>query len=216
MFLLVAATEGEMRPVRRQIAKQFDNDLLVTGVGQVETTLALSRYLSEPQRAVTGVISFGVAGAYQDSGLGILDLCLARKEVWGDFGICTGDDIKDFDGLDFLSIKEFELDSAFLIRGMNILQNKGFSPKTGGFVTVSCVSGTAARGNRLRDRYNAFCENMEGAAVVRVCNSFGIPCFELRTISNMVEDRDRSKWQIPEAINCCADAVVALLAGLND
>ncbi|OGR00463.1 MAG: futalosine hydrolase [Deltaproteobacteria bacterium RIFOXYD12_FULL_50_9] len=214
MFLLVAATEEEMRPVRGLRAVYPDVDLLVSGVGPLETTLSLCRYLSQNRTPVSGVISFGVAGGYPAKGVGLLNLCLARKEVVGDLGVWTGSEIIDFAWLDSRALKEFELDSEFLRRGLDILIKQGMSPVVGTFVSVSCVSGTALRGNWLRDRYDAICENMEGAAIARVCKSFALPCLELRAISNMVEDRDLGKWQLSGAITQCAQAVEILLTGL--
>jgi futalosine hydrolase len=42
---------------------------------------------------------------------------------------------------------------------------------------------------------------MEGAAVAMVCNTFKVPCVELRCISNMVEDRDTANWMLEDAID---------------
>ena len=63
MFLLVAATEQEMAPVRG-LAPKAGFDFLVSGVGPVEAAFQLTRYLSTVSIPVSGVINFGVAGAY--------------------------------------------------------------------------------------------------------------------------------------------------------
>ena len=58
---------------------------------------------------------------------------------------------------------------------------------------------------------------MEGAAVAMVCQSLDIPCAELRCISNMVDDRDTSKWQLVEAIEKICGVVDTLIRFyLND
>jgi futalosine hydrolase len=41
---------------------------------------------------------------------------------------------------------------------------------------------------------------MEGAAVFYVCLNENIPVLQIRSISNYVEDRDTTKWDIPLAI----------------
>jgi futalosine hydrolase len=41
---------------------------------------------------------------------------------------------------------------------------------------------------------------MEGAAVAYVCERFDVPWVQIRAISNMVEPRNRSAWDIPLAI----------------
>ena len=91
------------------------------------------------------------------------------------------------------------LDRDLLTRVGRILHSKQLSFYTGAFVTVNCASGTAKRGNMLGARYRALCENMEGAAVARVCREFNLPCLELRCVSNLVEDRDTSRWQLKKA-----------------
>jgi futalosine hydrolase len=41
---------------------------------------------------------------------------------------------------------------------------------------------------------------MEGAAVAHVALLYDIPLLEVRGISNMVEDRDLSRWDIPRSV----------------
>lgn len=41
---------------------------------------------------------------------------------------------------------------------------------------------------------------MEGAAVAYCAMQFGIPWVEIRSISNRIERRDKSKWNIPLSI----------------
>ena len=54
---------------------------------------------------------------------------------------------------------------------------------------------------------------MEGAAVAQLCARFGVPFFEVRGISNLVEDRDLSRWDLPAAAAAAQQAVRAVLAG---
>lgn len=42
-------------------------------------------------------------------------------------------------------------------------------------------------------------ENMEGAVVFAICESAGVRCGEIRTVSNRVDDA-REKWDIPAAL----------------
>jgi len=41
---------------------------------------------------------------------------------------------------------------------------------------------------------------MEGAAFFYACLLSGVPFHEVRSISNFVEERDKSKWDIPLAL----------------
>lgn len=210
MLLIVAATEREMIQVRHALGQRSDVTCLQTGMGLVETTLHLTRFLSGGNDRVSLVMNIGIAGAFLDSGPQLLDLCLAEREIVGDFGICRRDEIIRFDRSDLQPPIEFDLGNAFFKRAGLELAGRGMPHCQGTFVTVNCTSGTAGRGRYLKEKYQAICENMEGAAVARVCKEFGLPCLEIRCISNMVEDRDVSKWRMAEAIEKMAAAAVLL------
>jgi futalosine hydrolase len=76
----------------------------------------------------------------------------------------------------------------------------GLPIKRGKFITVSTCSGTSSRGAELYNRFGGICENMEGAAVAHVALLYDTPLLEVRGISNMVEDRDLSRWDVPRSI----------------
>lgn len=215
MYLLVCATELEMRPFREPAGGIRGTDCLITGVGLVETTLTLSRHLCPNPSGISGVINFGAAGAYMDSGAELLDICIADQEVLGDLGICFGDRLDPFDEKVLPIQTRFDLNTQLVSRAAKILSQNDIPFIQGTFISVNSASGTTKRGEYLRNRHHALCENMEGAAVARVCSEYSIPCLEIRCISNMVEDRDTSKWQLAEACRICAETVVKVVSGLN-
>ncbi len=209
MLLIAAATELEMSPVRRILTANKGWLSLVTGVGCLETAAVLSDFLRGPHgAATTAVFNFGVAGAFLETGVGLLDICLAESETVADLGVCLVDEVHPLAG----SAEPFvlPLDLALLRQTKSALTKAGMPYHTGKFATVNSVSGTAARGNFLRDRCGVICENMEGAAVARICRDFSLPCLELRCVSNMVEDREPGHWQLPEAIAKGAEALASL------
>jgi futalosine hydrolase len=219
MFLAVAATEMEMTPLYRMAAGTESGFLtLVTGVGPVAAALQLTRFLCRKGQQVRGIVNFGVAGAYvQIQGLQIanlLDVCLAEREVAGDFGVSYGDDM-DYLPKDLTGRITFDVDRSLLLQAGLIMQRNGLSPHLGTFVTVNAVSGTRARGENLRQRWQGLCENMEGASIARVAGEFALPFLEVRSISNMVEDRNPQNWRLEEACAIAADAASCLLRELE-
>ncbi len=212
MYLLAAATEFELEPARKILGNRKDVSFLVTGVGPVETAFTLTLFLSRNNNT-TSVINFGAAGAYLHGGLNLLDICLARKEVLADLGICLGDKILSFSGN--ISVEQdFDLENDFFIKALKILKDESRPVHTGTFLTVNCASGTSARGNHLQETHQAICENMEGAAMARVCRGFGLQCLEVRCISNMVEDRDVSKWRLKEACDLAGKTAAGIVEGV--
>jgi len=211
MLLIVAATEKEMMPIRQALGQRAEITCLQAGIGPLETCLQLTRFFADNGNRVSLVLNIGIAGAFHDSGPQLLDLCLAEREIVGDFGICSRDEIIRFDRSDHQPPIEFDLRNAYFERAAVKLEGHGIPYCQGTFVTVNCTSGTSERGRYLKEKYQALCENMEGAAVARVCMEFGLPLLEIRCISNMVEDRDVLKWRLAETIEKMA-AVTVLLA----
>ena len=200
MLLLAVASEKEIAPLKHFPAAADDVEILVTGMGPVATAASLSHYLALHGSRIHGVLNIGVAGAYVNSGLAMLDICLAQQEFLGDFGICMQDNIQDFDPGLLKTNDPLLLNNDLFARFESILKKHSIAFTTANFVTVNCCSGTTKRGEFLRKKFAAGCENMEGAAVAMVCNKFNLPCIELRCVSNMVEDRHTNNWQLAEAI----------------
>jgi len=212
MLLVVTATDLEMAPISHRLANTPGWIPLVTGIGCLESAVALTRFLAETTHPLTGIVNAGVAGAFIGAGPGVLDLCLADQETQADVGIWTPSGIMAFDTIQVPT--HFPLVGPLLERAKNTLQRLGVKFWTGPFVSVLAASGTLARGEALRQQYHALCENMEGAAVARVAQAYQLPCLELRAISNMVEDRDLSRWQIASAMERLAEVLPHLLPNL--
>lgn len=209
MILLVAATEMEALPVVGKTTGQ-PHALFIAGVGPLETAVRLTRRLGEVRGGISLVLNFGVAGAYGGSGAELLDICLAEREVLGDFGICYAERIEPFDG-QLAGNSVFPLDPRYLAQAGEMLGKQDYTCKKGVFVTVNGASATARRGAMLRAAHNGLCENMEGAAVARVCEEFAVPCLEVRCVSNMVEDRNPANWQLAAAVQRCGQVVSLLI-----
>ena len=215
MLLVVVATENEIRPLKQFCSSAEHVEILVTGMGPAATAASLSNYLALQGSSIHGVMNIGLGGAYVDSGLNLLDICLAQQEVFGDFGICMQDDILDFEP----GLSQFNTPLLFnnelVSNSKDILRVHDMEFKVANFVTVNCCSGTKKRGDYLRDKFAAGCENMEGASVAMVCNTFKVPCVELRCISNMVEDRHTADWMLEDAIDKICRVADVVLRNMN-
>ncbi len=216
-YLLVASTERELSFFRRHLRDIDEISLLCCGVGLTEAAYTLTCYLAgHHQNPPAGVINFGIGGAYPGNGIELLDLCLATREVLADLGVCYPQAI-DFLTDQVLNIEqEFELTGYSMFgRASDLMVQSDIPFHQGVFVSLNCASGTSTRGMMLRDRHQGICENMEGAALARVCRGFELDFLELRTISNIVEDRVEitSRWPIDEACEKGADQVMRTIKG---
>lgn len=217
MYLAVTATPMEMRALERVLDPAVHCQRLVTGIGPMETAHVLTSYLCRAGTLPDGVLVFGIAGAYclaDGSGAAMLDICLAEEEVLADFGICLAGAIEHFKAPELRARNRFELDAGLIDRAEIALRHQGITCCRGRFLTVQCTSGTRERGALLATTFGGLCENMEGAAVARVCTAFSLPCLEVRCVSNLVEDRDHGQWRLKEACAKAGAAAAHVLASL--
>jgi len=211
--LILAATPLEA-------ARLNGSQVVITGIGAVNTAHALTQYLLTRPRP-TLVIQTGIAGAYVPGGLALEAVALATSETYGDLGVLTpqgwrpadeiGIPLVEAHGTRPARFNEFPLDPELVARAAAVCGS--LVAATGPFLTVSTVTGVRARGDELHQRFGALCESMEGAAAAHVCALHDVPFLEVRGVSNLVEDRNRAAWKIVEA--AAAAQIVALRLAEN-
>lgn len=188
--------------------------LLPGGMGKSNAAHALTALLET--RPVRGVVGFGIGGAYPGSGLSVGGLALATEAVYGDEGVQTPEGWLTTEGIgiplwqrgESRLFNTFALDADRVERARAALADAGYEVRAGPFVTVSACSGTEALGRMMAERIpGALCEGMEGAALAHVAAIYQVPLLELRAVSNLVEDRDLSRWRIRDAAATAQDAM---------
>lgn len=199
--------------------------LATTGIGKVNTAWALTalleRHLAQPPAMI---INTGCGGAYGGIGLNVGDLAVANGEVYGDDGVETPQGWCSMETIgipvlvrkDKLYFNEFPLSQEAAEKAMRLATVLGIPMKRGRFITVSTCSGTTARGKKLAARFSGICENMEGAVVAHLALKYDIPCLEVRGISNLVEDRDLSRWNITLAVETAQRFLLRYLESIED
>jgi len=193
-----------------------------TGIGKVNAASAVTALLENILPSL--VINTGCAGAYIGSGLQVGDLAVASAEIYGDEGVETPAGWESLEAIGIPSLErhdagyfnEFPLAVLPAQRAVRLANQLGIPLHRGKFVTVSTCSGTAVRGAELFQRYGALCESMEGGAVAHVCLQYGVDCLELRGISNLVEDRDLSRWDLPRAVEKAQRFILKFIETLGE
>ncbi len=161
--------------------------ICICGVGKANAahgaTLLLERF--RPGH----VYNIGVGGAYPGSGLSIGDVAVAENEFYGDEGLITE---SGFHTIDVLGLPLASVNGANYYNKFPMFVQEAFAAglQKGNFVSVSACTGTRARALEIEFRFNAICENMEGAAIAHICVLNSVPVSEIRGISNIAGDRD--------------------------
>jgi len=168
------------------------------------------------------VIQTGIAGAYVPAGIPVGSVVLADTEIYGDLGVLTVEGWQPMEAVGIPVVPAqngqparfnyFPLDATLVARASGI--GGSLITRTGKFLTLSQVTGVRALGDSLHERFGALCETMEGAAAAHVCALHDVPFLEVRGISNLVENRDRSKWKVGEAADAAQSVVLKLLSSL--
>ena len=223
-LLIVAATKLELgefldsfevRETRNRLLhgqiNGHDIACLITGIGSVATAVRLARQLTSADYDL--VINAGIAGAF----LGrqkIGDSILVGSEIFGDLGV----EASDGDFLDLFDIGLVQPNESPYRDGKlycNYIDLGVFDLPIVNGLTVNVVHGNEDSIKIVRSRYDVDIESMEGAAVFYTCLVFEVQCLELRSISNMVEIRNRDNWDLPLAIHNLQSSLHAILAKLQ-
>jgi len=145
------------------------------------------------------VVSAGIAGGFAPHAP-VGSLVVADEITAADLGAETPDGFLPVTELGFGTVTHRPPEA--LVR--EVASASGARP--GAVLTVSTVTGTAARAARLRDRHpTALAEAMEGFGVAEAAAAHGTPVLELRAVSNPVGPRDRAAWRIGDALAALAE-----------
>lgn len=158
----------------------------VCGVGKVNAAYGATIMLEKFK--VDKVYTIGIGGAYPSSGLRIEDIVIAEKEIYGDEGLALKN---SFHTLEEIQLPLIECNSVKYYNEfkMYIPQELKSFKKKGNFVTLSSCTGSLTKAYVLEQKFNALCENMEGAAIAHICTLYGKPNVEIRGISNIINER---------------------------
>ncbi|MFJ9733125.1 futalosine hydrolase [Streptomyces sp. NPDC101171] len=172
-------------------------DLLAAGVGPALAAASTATALTAAALAGTPydlVVCAGIGGGFApEAPLG--SLVVADAITVADLGAETADGFLPVTELGFGTVTHRPPES--LVRGTS----QATGARAGTVLTVSTVTGTAARAAELRARHpGVLAEGMEGFGVAEAAAAHGVPVLEIRAVSNPVGPRDRAAWRIGEAL----------------
>lgn len=215
-ILIVSATHFEVKPLLDFLDIQYPvnglNDgnkkikdhyikVLITGIGMVNTAFMMGKFIDNQYELILNV---GVCGAFNKT-LNLGDLVNITTDVLSELGAEDGNDFLTYDQLNLAGEYIFKDSSnQHHYNAINTLkQVKG--------ITVNTIHGNENSIAKAEKLFKADVESMEGAAFFSSCDDFNGDYFQIRAISNYVEKRDKSKWQMPLAITNLNDFVIKFI-----
>ena len=206
-LLLCVATEFEATALRKQLPQSQNLRLIQTGVGPVNAAHAVTVAIME--RRPDSILCCGVGGAYPSSRLQIGDVVCADIEIYGDLGAQSPSGFLDMRTLGFAVVNNRE--PLFNELPMQVFP----TARRVRFVTVSTCTGTDNVANEIENRTRGAVENMEGAAIAHVAHLHNIPVGEVRGISNIVTNRDKTSWRLEEASDAAQKSLIDWIRSLR-
>ena len=167
-----------------------------SGVGILAAAISITRMVYEEKPDL--IIQAGIAGTFNKK-MNLGKVVAVNNEMLGDTGVEEEGKWKDlFDlKLEKSSYHPFEkrkLPNQHL-KEYNLLGLPEVSS-----ITVNEITSNKERIDQLIKKYEPVIESMEGAALHYVCREMNIPFIQIRSISNYVGERDKTKWKMKEAI----------------
>ncbi|WP_296303370.1 futalosine hydrolase [uncultured Desulfovibrio sp.] len=229
MLLLCAATAAEMlaavpagglshgeadfplfKPVPLRLGRE-GGVACVTGVGPINAALGMGIALAQCAAAgqqVRAIVNVGLAGSFDLGRWPLRSLHVVREEIWPEYGLHDGRQVvaqafgypQWSDGRrevrDRLALAApAELGLSLREAAASALDAQGVRS-----LTVAGVSASVMRVQHLRQLYGAALENMEGFAVAYAAARAGLPCLEIRSVSNKVGPRTAEEKDFPGAL----------------
>jgi futalosine hydrolase len=191
-ILLTAATKQEVEPYT---IKNKTIDLLITGVGVPSTLFQLQKAIFSLQPDI--IIQAGVAGSFSNS-LSLGQVVLVKQDAFGDIGMEENKEFTPIFKSNFADANEFPFSDGWLINPSKLFSVSKL--KNVKAITVNKVSDSEVQKNQSIIHFSPEIETMEGAAFHFIGLHQKIPFIQLRSISNTVGERDKSKWEIKESI----------------
>jgi futalosine hydrolase len=221
-ILITAAEEEELITAKQafnSLSKRqsygLDVTYMLTGIGTTSTSYRLTKILNTTSEKFDLVLNIGIAGSFTPD-FPIGSVARIEKEHFGDLGFETFGGFQtlfDYKILDADThpykggaLHSPELEPA-LESALNIY-------KKATAVTVQTVSGLPEKTLQLVKDFKPQIESMEGAAFFYVCILEKVPFAEIRSVSNEVGERDRTKWNIPLALDSLRDACKVVFEAL--
>ena len=191
-ILLIAATEKEIEPFTATNPK---TDVLITGVGVPNTIYHLQKRLHQIDYDL--IIQAGIAGTFNRNIL-LGQTVFVKQDCFADLGTEEKEMYTPIFETGLVDKNEFPFSNGWLVNTSAYLQTTGLSLAKA--ITVNKISDSALQNQQFIKQFNPEIETMEGAALHYVCLQENIPFIQLRTVSNFVGDRDKTKWKMKEAI----------------
>ena len=205
-ILIVAATQFEVKPI---LEEKKSIDILITGVGIAPVIFYLTKKIFENKYDF--IIQAGIAGSFTDR-FDLGQTVIVKEDTFADVGIEENGKFQTLFETGFTDKNEFPYTNGWLINKNSLFQKNDLRVAKG--ITVNKVTESGLQNKLNKEKFFADIESMEGAAFHYVCLQKEINFLQLRSISNRVGERNKSKWKIKEAVENLNKELIKIIDNL--
>jgi futalosine hydrolase len=202
-ILIASATIVEIEPLMEEIEvlqnlnnviieayyKTNNITIYITGVGMSAMSYCMGKALNENYDIA---FNAGIAGSFSKK-FNLGEVVNVTHDIFSEMGAEDGDR--------FLTLRDLKLQDTSEINNNSNIKNSVIRklPRALG-ITVNTAHGNDKSIKKVTERLEPDIESMEGAAFMYACKRESLPFAQIRAISNYVERRNKSNWNIPLAI----------------
>lgn len=221
-ILIVSATSLEIEPLLNNFElikkkesnltfykyRDFDIDVLITGIGMVATAYYLGKTLQSYKYDIA--VNAGIAGCF-DKNFSLGEVFNITSDSFSELGAENGEYFLSLVDLKLIEEDSFPFSNLELIND-SVLKSEIVNQliKVKG-ITVNTIHGNEENIEKIKKRFNPVTESMEGAAFMYACKLQNLKHIQIRSVSNYVEKRNRESWNIPLAIKNLNKILIEIL-----
>jgi futalosine hydrolase len=216
-ILLVSATGVEIQHANEYLGKHNYTingnrfSVLITGVGMLPSSYYLTERVIQDRPDL--VIAAGIAGSFREE-IKPGNVVMIQEEVLADVGVRENNAFVDVFDLGLANSDQSPFVDKVLINNTDFDSYGPGIAKVRG-CTVNEISTSECKIDMIKNKYHAHVESMEGAAIHFVCINQQVPFIHIRSISNYVGERDKSKWKMKAALDALHQQLMAIFNSLR-
>jgi futalosine hydrolase len=193
-IVLVYASQIEAQGFEIPHTTSHSVHILISGVGAYATQYSLHEYCVRHTPDV--IVCAGIAGSFCQS-YEIGQVLAVNRDCFADVGVQHEQAFQSIFDMKLANPQQKPFVNAWLPIECTLLPHS--LPQVPA-ITVNTITAHETQRELWLKTYNPVIETMEGAAVHYVALMQNIPCLHVRAISNMVGERNKSKWNVPLAL----------------
>lgn len=216
--VITSATEGEVLQLKQAINPLYTQEssgLQVTfhtsGVGLLTSCFSITQMLFQQKPDL--VIQVGIAGTF-DRSIPLGKVVAIKTDFLADTGVEENGIFKDVFDLNLINPNSFPFSNKGLVNEtINKVNFLALDEVTG--ITINEISTRPERIQQLEAKYRPVIESMEGAALHYCCLQTSTPFIQVRSISNYIGERDKTKWNFKDAFKNLTTTIIAYIDKLD-